>query len=50
MVNAVLNRTAERIGKKKELLTVKELAAEFRVSVKSFQRGYRKGNFPVLWM
>ena len=35
---------------KKELLTVKELAAELRMSVKSIQRGYRKGDMPVQWM
>ena len=35
---------------KKELLTVKELAAELRVSVKSIQRGYRKGDIPVHWI
>ena len=28
---------------KKELLTVKELAAELRMSLKSIQRAYRKG-------
>ena len=35
---------------KKELLTVKELAAELRMSVKSIQRGYRTGEIPVEWM
>ena len=35
---------------KKELLTVKELAVELRMSVKSVQRGYRKGDIPVQWM
>jgi hypothetical protein len=35
---------------KKDLLTVKELAAELRMSVKSIQRGYRKGEIPVQWM
>jgi len=35
---------------KKELLTVKELAAELRMSVKSIQRGYRKGEIPVQWL
>ena len=35
---------------KKELLTVKELAAELRMSPKSIQRGYRKGDIPVQWM
>ncbi|MEP6934854.1 MAG: helix-turn-helix domain-containing protein [Nitrospirota bacterium] len=32
---------------KTELLTVKELAAELRVSPKSIQRAYRKGEIPV---
>ena len=32
---------------KKELLTVKELAAELRMSAKSIQRAYRKGEIPV---
>ena len=36
--------------KKKELLTVKELAAELRVSVKSIQRAYREGDIPVQWL
>ena len=35
---------------KKELLPVKELAAEFRVSLKSIQRAYRAGEIPVEWM
>ena len=35
---------------KKELLTVKELAAELRMSVKSIQRGYRSGEIPVEWL
>ena len=35
---------------KKELLTVKELAAELRMSVKSIQRGYRSGEIPVQWL
>ena len=35
---------------KKELLTVKDLAAELRMSVKSIQRGYRSGEIPVEWM
>ncbi|MBI3806205.1 MAG: hypothetical protein HY281_01625 [Nitrospirae bacterium] len=35
---------------KKELLTVKELAAELRMSVKSIQRGYRNGEIPVEWL
>jgi hypothetical protein len=34
---------------KKELLTVKELAAELRMSVKSIQRGYRKRDIPMQW-
>ena len=36
--------------KKKELLTVKELAAELRMSVKSIQRAYRQGEIPVEWV
>ena len=35
---------------KKELLTVKELAAELRMSLKSIQRAYRKGEIPVQWL
>ena len=35
---------------KKELLTVKELAAELRMSVKSIQRAYRQGEIPVQWL
>ena len=35
---------------KKDLLTVKELAAELRMSVKSIQRGYRSGEIPVQWL
>ena len=35
---------------KKELLTVKELAAELRMSLKSIQRAYRKGDIPVQWL
>ena len=35
---------------KKELLTVKELAAELRMSVKSIQRAYRQGEIPVEWL
>ena len=31
----------------KELLTLKELAAEFRMSPKSIQRAYRKEEIPV---
>ena len=36
--------------KKKELLTVKELAAELRMSPKSIQRAYRKEEIPVHWL
>ena len=36
--------------KKKELHTVKELAAELRVSPKSIQRAYRKEEIPVEWL
>ena len=36
--------------KKKELLTVKELAAELRMSPKSIQRAYRKEEIPVEWL
>ena len=36
--------------KKKELLTVKELAAELRMSLKSIQRAHRKGEIPVQWL
>ncbi len=35
---------------KTDLLTVKELAAELRMSVKSIQRAYRKGEIPVQWL
>ena len=35
---------------KHELLTVKELAAELRMSVKSVQRAYRSGEIPVQWL
>jgi hypothetical protein len=35
---------------KKDLLTVKELAAELRMSPKSIQRAYRKGEVPVQWL
>lgn len=35
---------------KKDLLTVKELAAELRMSPKSIQRAYRKEEIPVQWM
>ena len=36
--------------KKKDLLTVKELAAELRMSPKSIQRAYRKEEIPVQWL
>ena len=36
--------------KKKELLTVKELAEELRMSLKSIQRAYRKEEIPVEWL
>ncbi|THJ23734.1 MAG: hypothetical protein CAF44_001985 [Nitrospira sp. CG24D] len=35
---------------KRELHTVKKLAAELRMSVKSIQRVYRKGEIPVQWL
>jgi len=35
---------------KKDLLTVKELAAELRMSQKSIQRAYRKEEIPVQWL
>ena len=35
---------------KKELLAVKELAAELRMSLKSIQRAYRKGEILVQWL
>jgi len=35
---------------KQELLTVKELAAELRMSLKSIQRAYRKEEIPVEWL
>ena len=35
---------------KQELLTVKELAAELRMSMKSIQRAYRTGEIPVQWL
>jgi len=35
---------------KKDLLTVKELAAELRMSPKSVQRAYRKEEIPVEWL
>ena len=34
---------------KKDTLTVKELAAELRMSPKSIQRAYRKEEIPVEW-
>ena len=36
--------------KKKDLLTVKELAVELRMSPKSIQRAYRKEEIPVQWL
>ena len=36
--------------KKKDLLTVKELAAELRMSPKSIQRAYRKEEIPLQWL
>lgn len=35
---------------KNQLLTVRELAARLRMSVKSIQRAYRKGHIPVKWI
>jgi len=35
---------------KKDLLTVKELAAELRMSPKSIQRADRKEEIPVQWL
>jgi len=35
---------------KRELLTVKELAAELRMSPTSVQRAYRKEEIPVQWL
>ena len=35
---------------KKDLLTVKELAAELRMSPKSIQRAYHKEEIPVQWL
>jgi len=35
---------------KKELLTVKELAAELRMSPKSIHRAYRKGEILLQWL
>jgi DNA-binding transcriptional regulator YhcF (GntR family) len=35
---------------KKDLLTVKELATELHMSLKSIQRAYRKEEIPVEWM
>ena len=34
---------------RKELLTVKELAAELGISVKSIQRPYRKEKISICW-
>ena len=51
MVSGVLSVPKKGLGmKKKELLTVKELAAELRMSVKSIQRAYREGDIPVQWL
>ena len=35
---------------KKDTLTVKELAAELRMSPKSIQRAYRREEIPVEWL
>jgi hypothetical protein len=35
---------------KKDVLTVKELAAELRMSPKSIQRAYRKEEIPLQWL
>jgi hypothetical protein len=35
---------------KKDLLTVKDLAAELHMSPKSIQRAYRKEEIPVQWL
>ena len=35
---------------KKDLLMVKELAADLSMSPKSIQRAYRKGEIPVQWL
>ena len=35
---------------KKDTLTVKELAAELRMSPKSVQRAYRREEIPVEWL
>ena len=35
---------------KKELLTVKKLSSELRMSLKSIQRAYREGEIPVQWL
>ena len=48
MVSAVLSDT-ERTGMKKELLTVNELAAELRMSLKSIQRTYRTEKISMYW-
>jgi hypothetical protein len=47
MVSAVLSRTDRKVRTKKDLLTVKELTAELRMSPKSIQRAYRKWEMPV---
>jgi hypothetical protein len=46
---AVPHQTKGR-GMKKDLLTVKELAAELRMSPKAIQRAYRKEEIPVEWL
>ena len=38
------------IGHEEELLTVKELAEELRMSLKSIQRAYRNAEIPVQWL
>ena len=38
------------LGMKKELLTVKKLSSELRMSLKSIQRAYREGEIPVQWL
>ncbi len=36
------------LGIKKELLTVKKLASELRIRMKSIQRAYRNGEIPIV--
>ena len=51
MVGEELNHFGRKeIRVKIELLTVKELAAELRMSIKTIQRAYRKGDIPVQWL